>query len=107
MNKKLYVGGLPYSSTEDSVRQAFSGAGVVEDITIIYDKMTGRSRGFGFVTMSTEEEAVRAIDMWNGKDFEGRKLVVNEAQSREASPRGSFNGRGNNRRSRSNFDRVW
>lgn len=108
MAKKLYIGGLPYSSSEDSLKQAFAEAGVVEEATIILDKMTGRSRGFGFVTMSTDEEAQKAIEMWNGKDFEGRRLVVNEAQSKEDRPRRFGNGGGGgDRRPRGNFDRVW
>ncbi len=80
MAKKLYVGGLPYSSTEDTVRAAFSQAGTVTSVMILKDKFTGRSRGFGFVEMSTDEEAQKAIEMWHGKDFEGRNLTVNEAK---------------------------
>ncbi len=80
MNKKLYVGGLPYSTTEEALTEAFGAAGTVESATIISDKMTGRSRGFGFVEMSSEEEAQAAIEMFNEKDFEGRTLTVNEAR---------------------------
>ena len=80
MATKLYVGNLPYSTTDDSLKQAFSEAGAVEEAAVIMEKMTGRSRGFGFVTMSTQEEADKAIEMFNGKDFEGRVLVVNEAR---------------------------
>lgn len=98
MAKKLYVGGLPYSVTEDSLKSAFSKAGTVESATIITDKMTGRSKGFGFVEMSTDEEAQKAIEMLNGKEFEGRTLTVNEARPMEARPprRGGFDrgGRG-------------
>ena len=83
MNKRLYVGGIPYSSTEESLKDAFAQAGEVVSVRIILDRMTGRSRGFGFVEMSTEEEAQKAIDMWDGKDFDGRTLVVNEARSDE------------------------
>lgn len=83
MVKKLYVGGIPYSSTEDSLKELFSEAGTVESAAIIIDKMTGRSKGFGFVEMSTEDEAQKAIDMFNGKDFEGRTLTVDEARPRE------------------------
>ena len=83
MNKKLYVGGLPYSSTEESLRAAFSKAGTVESSVIIKDKMTGRSRGFGFVEMASGEEAQKAIEMWHGQDFEGRTLTVNEARALE------------------------
>ena len=80
MAKKLYVGGLPYSTTENALREAFEQAGNVESATVITDKMTGNSKGFGFVEMSTEEEAQNAIDMWNNKDFEGRTLKVSEAR---------------------------
>lgn len=86
MNKKLYVGGLPYSTTEDALKDAFSQAGTVESATIIVDKMSGRSKGFGFVEMSSDEEATKAIEMWNGKDFEGRSITVNEARPMEARP---------------------
>ncbi|MBI4139145.1 RNA-binding protein [Candidatus Uhrbacteria bacterium] len=94
MAKKLYVGGLPYSTAEDSLREYFSQAGNVESAMIIMDKMTGRSKGFGFVEMSTDEDAQKAIEMFNGKDFEGRSLVVNEARPMEARPprTGGFGG---------------
>lgn len=83
MAKKLYVGGLPYESSEEDVKEAFGAAGTVESVVIITDKMTGRSRGFGFVEMSTDEEAKKAIEMWDGKEFQGRTLKVNEARPRE------------------------
>lgn len=94
MAKKLYVGGLPYSTTEDSLKEAFSQAGAVESATIISDKMTGRSKGFGFVEMSSDEEAQKAIEMFDGKEFEGRNLTVNEARPMEPrAPRtGGFGG---------------
>lgn len=98
MAKKLYVGGLSYDTTEDSLRNYFSQAGNVESAMVIMDKMTGRSKGFGFVEMATDEEAQAAIDMFNGKEFEGRRLNVNEARPMEARPprSGGFN-RGNDR----------
>jgi len=80
MEKKLYVGNLPYKIDENGLKENFSQAGTVEEAVIITDKFSGRSKGFGFVTMSTEEEAQAAIDMWNEKEVEGRKLVVNEAR---------------------------
>lgn len=80
MSKKLYVGGLSYDTTEDSFKEYFSQAGAVESANIIMDKMSGRSRGFGFVEMSSEEEAQKAIEMFDGKEFEGRALTVNEAR---------------------------
>jgi cold-inducible RNA-binding protein len=86
MATKLYIGGLPYQTTQDELQTAFSQAGQVTSATIIMDKMTGRSRGFGFVEMANDEEAQKAIEMWNGKDFGGRKLTVNEAKPLEARP---------------------
>lgn len=80
MAKKLYVGGIPYSTTEAELRDAFAQAGAVESAAIIIDRMTGRSKGFGFVEMTDDEGAQKAIDLWNGKDFQGRKLTVNEAR---------------------------
>ena len=80
MGKKLYVGGLPWKVTDEDLSQAFSEAGTVESASVITDKMTGRSRGFGFVEMSSDEEAQKAIEMWDGKDMEGRTLAVNEAK---------------------------
>jgi RNA recognition motif-containing protein len=89
MATKLYVGGLPYSTTQDELRDAFSKAGTVTSTSIIMDKMTNRSRGFGFVEMGSDDEAQKAIEMWNGQDFDGRKLIVNEAKPLEPrAPRG-------------------
>ena len=92
MAKKLYVGGLPYSTTEDELRDAFAGAGSVTSASIIMARMSGRSKGFGFVEMSTDEEAQKAVDMMNGKDFGGRTLTVNEARPMEERPRGGNGG---------------
>ncbi len=83
MNKKLYVGGLPYAVTEDKLQEIFSAHGTVESARVITDRFTGRSRGFGFVEMSSEEEAQTAIDSLNGSDLEGRSLTVNEARPQE------------------------
>jgi RNA recognition motif-containing protein len=80
MAQKLYVGNLSYTTTDDSLRDAFSEVGAVTSATVIKDKMTGRSRGFGFVEMESDDSAGKAIEMWNGKELDGRKLVVNEAQ---------------------------
>lgn len=97
MGKKLYVGGLPYSTTEEALKDAFTQAGSVDSSIIIMDKMTGRSKGFGFVEMSNDEDAAKAIEMFNGKDFEGRNLTVNEARPMEARPpRRDFNRGGGN-----------
>lgn len=80
MGKKLYVGGLSYSTTEDNLHGLFSQAGSVDSVKIITDRDTGRSKGFGFVEMSTEDAAQSAIEQFDGKEFEGRKLTVNEAR---------------------------
>src|SRR5688572_22216484 len=80
MGNKLYVGNLPFSITEDRLHQLFSQSGKVESATIITDRDTGRSKGFGFVEMSTEQEAADAITKFNGSDFDGRSITVNEAR---------------------------
>src|SRR3989338_1834950 len=94
MNKKLYVGSLPYSTTEDDLRNLFSPFGTIASARIITDKFTGRSKGFGFVEMVTEEEAQKAIDGNNGKDIEGRALVVSEAKAEKPRESGSGGGYG-------------
>lgn len=94
MAKKLYVGNLPYTTTDTDLRDLFSQAGAVDSATVIMDRMTGRSKGFGFVEMSDDAEAEKAIQMFNGKEQDGRSLTVNEARPME--PRGerrSFGGR--------------
>lgn len=90
MAKKLYVGGLSYSTNDAALKEYFSQAGAVESATIITDKMSGRSKGFGFVEMSSDEDAKKAVDMFNGKEFEGRSLTVNEARPME--PRAAHGG---------------
>jgi len=80
MSNKLYVGGLSFDTTEETLKELFSQAGVVNSATIIIDKNSGRSRGFGFVEMSTEEEAKKAIEMFNGKELDGRNITVDEAK---------------------------
>jgi RNA recognition motif-containing protein len=79
-SKKLYVGGLPYSISDTKLEEMFSTHGTVESARVITDRMTGRSKGFGFVEMSSQEEARTAIDKVNGTDLEGRSLTVNEAK---------------------------
>ncbi len=92
MAKKLYIGNLPFSTTGDSLKDAFSKAGTVVSANVISDKMTGRSRGFGFVEME-DADAEKAISMFNGADMDGRKLTVNEARPMaERPPRGDFGG---------------
>ena len=94
---KLYVGNLPFSATDDSVRALFSKYGTVEKVSLITDRETGRPRGFGFVEMSNAD-ASRAMQALNGADFEGRPLKVNEAQDRERSGGGGGGHRGGPRR---------
>ena len=83
MAKRLYVGGLPYSVNEDSLKQIFSEAGTVANASVITDRYSGQSKGFGFVEMSTDVEADKAVEMFNGKEIEGRNVVVNEARPME------------------------
>lgn len=90
MAKKLYIGGLSYDTTEDSLKNAFAECGTVVSASIIMDRATSRSRGFGFIEMSSDEEAEKAIATWNGKEFEGRTLTVNEARPQRKDG-GSFN----------------
>ncbi|HLJ31733.1 MAG TPA: hypothetical protein VKU36_04805 [Candidatus Babeliales bacterium] len=90
----IYLGNLPYSATENSVREIFEAFGIVTTSKIVTDKFTGASRGFGFVDMPNEDEAQRAIAELNGKDFGGRKMVVNESRPRENSGSGFSNNRG-------------
>jgi RNA recognition motif-containing protein len=96
MSRKLYVGNLPFSATEDDLQALFAGAGNVESINVIRDAATGRMRGFAFVEMASEEEAQQAISMLNDRDFGGRNLTVNEARPKTGGG-GSFGG-GNGRR---------
>ena len=91
MAKKLYVGNLSYNTTDASLKDAFASMGEVESANVISDKMTGRSRGFGFVNMVNDAEADAAIEKMNGADLEGRKLTVNEAKPlSERPPRRNF-----------------
>ncbi len=83
MGSRLYVGNLSYSTTEDKLREAFQAHGNVVSATVLLDRMSGRSRGFGFVEMSSDEEAQKAIAAMNGADVDGRALTVNEARARE------------------------
>lgn len=92
MGKKLYVGNLPFSATEQSLADTFASTGTVESAKIIMDRDSGRSKGFGFVEMSSDEEAQAAIAKFNGADMGGRPLTVNEA--RPQAPREGGGGRG-------------
>jgi RNA recognition motif-containing protein len=93
MAKKLYVGGLSYDTTEATLKETFAQAGTVETAVVITDRMSGRSKGFGFVEMSSDEEAKKAIELFNGKEIDGRSVTVNEARPMEprAPRQGGFN----------------
>ena len=82
---RIYVGNMSFSTTEESLREAFEQHGAVDDVSIVTDRDTGRPRGFGFVEMSSNEEAQKAIDALNGTELDGRTLTVNEARPRERS----------------------
>ncbi|MEI8234095.1 MAG: RNA-binding protein [Verrucomicrobiota bacterium] len=94
MNNKLYVGNLPFNVTEPDLQDLFGQAGTVSDVMLVQDKFTGKSRGFAFVTMSTEGEAQNAIEQFHGKALEGRPLTVNVARPREERPAGGGGGGG-------------
>lgn len=95
MAKRLYVGNLPYRCTEQELEELFGRAGKVETVKIIVDTLTGRSRGFGFVEMATEEEADRAVSQINGTPLQDRELVVSMARpQRESGPGGGYGDRG-------------
>ena len=83
MGTKLYVGNLSFNTTETELQDLFAQAGVVNEVVLMQDKFTGKSRGFAFVTMSSDDEAQKAITMFHGKDFMNRSLTVNEARPRE------------------------
>jgi cold-inducible RNA-binding protein len=92
MAKKLYVGGLPYSVTDEELEELFSAHGAVESAKVVTDRYTDRSRGFGFVEMSTDEEAETAKAALNGSQLQGRNLTVNDARPREDRPRRGYQG---------------
>ena len=91
MSKKLYVGGLSYSTTEDDLQNLFDDQGTVLSAVVITDRDSGRSKGFGFVEMSSEQEASNAINQLNGKNVDGRNIMVNEAKER--APKRAVNSR--------------
>ena len=91
---RIYVGNLSYESSEDDLQEAFSAHGQVESVTIIRDRDTGRSKGFGFVEMPASEEAQASINEMNGKEFQGRPLTVNEARPRQERSFGGGGGGG-------------
>ncbi len=97
MGNRLYVGNLSFHSTEQSLRDAFGPFGSVTDVHLVIDRVTGQSRGFGFVTMGSQDEAASAIQAMNGADLEGRSLKVNEAEERSSSGGGGRRGGGGGR----------
>jgi cold-inducible RNA-binding protein len=94
MATKLYVGNLPFNTTENELQELFSQAGAVQEVMLMQDKFTGKSRGFAFVTMGSDQDAQNAISQLNGKTIEGRALTVNEARPREPRPAGGYGGGG-------------
>jgi cold-inducible RNA-binding protein len=94
MAAKLFIGSLAWTTTDDSLRDFFATVGTVVSANVIVDRDTNRSKGFGFVEMSSDEEAKAAVDQLNGKELDGRAIVVNEARPREERPRDN-NGGGN------------
>ena len=114
MSTKLYVGNLSFNTSNEDLQQLFGEAGTVESVNIIEDRDTGRSRGFGFVEMSSAEEVKTAIEQFNGKEIDGRSLTVNEARPREersgggnrGGGRGGYGG-GGNRGGGGNYGSRW
>jgi RNA recognition motif-containing protein len=101
MSNKLFVGNLSFNTTENDLQDAFAAHGTVTEANLMMDRSTGRPRGFGFVTMSTPEEALKAVEAMNGKSIDGRPLTVNIARPREECPagdRGGYQGGGGRRR---------
>ena len=94
MGNKLYVGNLSFRVTSEDLQEHFGTAGAVESANVVFDRETGRSRGFGFVEMATEDDANNAIAQFNGQDYDGRNMVVNEARPREDNRGGGGGGRG-------------
>ena len=94
MSNKLYVGNLSFRVTSEDLQEHFAAAGAVESANVVYDRETGRSRGFGFVEMADEEAANSAIAQFNGQEYDGRNMVVNEARPREDRGGGGGNNRG-------------
>lgn len=95
MSNKLYVGNLSFRVTSEDLQEYFGAAGAVESANVVFDRETGRSRGFGFVEMASEDDANNAIAQFNGTEYDGRNIVVNEARPRE--DRGGFGGGGGGR----------
>jgi cold-inducible RNA-binding protein len=98
MGRKLYVGNLPYSASEQDLQDLFSQAGAVDTVNVMRDMATGRARGFAFVEMGSDADAQKAIDQFNNTDFGGRNLTVNEARPKVPGGGGGFGGGGGRRR---------
>jgi len=94
MAKRLFIGSLPYSTTDSQLSELFAQAGTVESAQVITDRRSGRSKGFAFVEMASDEEAQKAVEMLNGHELDGRKIVVNEARPMTERPPRSFGGGG-------------
>jgi len=113
MGNKLYVGNLSFRVTSEDLQEYFGSAGAVESANVVYDRETGRSRGFGFVEMASDDAASAAISQFNGQEYDGRNMVVNEARPREDRPRGGggnrggYAGGGGNRNSNYGGDDRW
>lgn len=108
MGNKLYVGNLSFRVTSEDLQEHFGSAGPVESANVVYDRETGRSRGFGFVEMASEDAATAAISQFNGQEYDGRNMVVNEARPREDRPRGGGGGnRGGGNRGGYGGDDRW
>jgi RNA recognition motif-containing protein len=107
MGRKLYVGNLPYEVGETDLQDLFAQAGSVESVTVMRDQMTGRARGFAFVEMSTDEEAQKAIDALNSREFGGRNLTVNEARPKPARSGGGGGGYGGGQSQRRRSEPRW
>src|SRR3979409_2732543 len=97
MGNKLYVGNLPFNTTENELQELFAQAGAVQEVMLMQDKFTGKSRGFAFVTMGSDQDAQNAISKFNGHTMENRALTVNEARPRESRPPGGGGGGGGGR----------
>ena len=102
MEAKLYVGNLPFNTSDSDLQDLFAQAGMVKSAQVIRDRASGRSKGFGFVEMNSADEAQNAISMFHGKDFNGRAMTVNIARPREERP-GGFRGGDRNRESRRDY----
>jgi RNA recognition motif-containing protein len=103
MAKRLYVGGLPYSATEQDLENLFASAGTVTSAVVVTDRYTGQAKGFGFVEMSTDDESKAAINALNGTQMGGRTLTVNEAKPREERPRSGGGGGGYREEKRNDY----